>query len=239
MAAKVKTSASATQSLLSKEEGQAAVLHRPPATTHYPGCMAHLVNIRARWISARTACLAHDENRARTERFRRGNNWLTLILAVLTAVSAVLVPVTQADNPSILALTIITAILTSVSKVVEQTFARPEDIGNHLVAAGNLIRQLEKLNVIAGELHQYVLGQRDLNLQDIDGQVRSMGDAIEETRRNHAVAESKENIARAEKDFESTPIHLALALTWQVATQFQFSINDLNLRIDNSVKATR
>ena len=202
----------------------------------------HINNIKARWINAKTACLAHEATLASNERFRRWNNRVTLVLAVLTAVSAVLVPVVRKTSPVAFCLTIAMAILTSGSKVVEQTFARPEDISTHLTAVARLRGYLDELNVLAGSIHNHVLGQRDLDLQKTHASVQALGVAIEDTRRNHPVPENADQMERATADFHRTTIKDALNQTGRLLQEVM-RIHLLHFEVgtvlERSVRAVR
>ena len=142
----------------------------------------------------------------------------------------------------IFGLTIAMAILTSVSKGVEQTFARPEDTPTHLTAVASLRGYLDELNVLGGSIHNHVLRQRDLDLQDTHTKVQALGVAIEDTRRNHTVLESADQMERAAADFDRTTIGDALNQTErlvQEAIRIRMSHLTVDTVLERSVKLIR
>ena len=208
----------------------------------YSGCLAHLENIGDRWIDARKLCLAHEAALDRKWRFRRWNNWITLFLAVVTAVSAALMSVEGQWDWVIFYLTIAMAILTSVSKTVEQTFARPEDIPIHYTAVASLRGYQHELIDLSGRIHSHVFRrQRDLDLQEMHAEVEECGALIEETRRNHTVPESEgqkiEATATYEKkikDADDQIIRMA-----QKQTQAQLPHPEKDMVLEKTVGAIR
>lgn len=221
--------------------------HTPPAAEAggFPDswrCQGQLDNIKEWWITAETTCLAHEAARGRKWRFRRWNNWITLFLAVVTAVSAALMSVEGQWDWVIFYLTIAMAILTSVSKTVEQTFARPEDIPIHYTAVASLRGYQHELIDLSGRIHSHVFRrQRDLDLQEMHAEVEECGALIEETRRNHTVPESEgqkiEATATYEKkikDADDQIIRMA-----QKQTQAQLPHPEKDMVLEKTVGAIR
>ena len=127
------------------------------------------------------------------------------------------------------------AVLTSVSKAVEQTFARPGDIPTHLTAVASLRGHLDGLSVLAGSIHNHVLRQRDLDLQETHDNVQALGVAIEETRRNYIVPESADQMERAAADFDRTTIRDALIQTGHLLQEVM-RIQLLHFEVDTGLE---
>jgi hypothetical protein len=146
------------------------------------------------------------------------------------------------DNPVIFGLTIAMAILTSLSKGVEQTFIRKEDAVTHQTALATLREALDELVKVSGEIHSHVLRLGDLDLEVVQQRVHDLGATIEETRQGH-IAPAQINLAsRATEDFNETSIHAALEFTQaavQDLSQVRLRHVSVEANLEKNLRATR
>jgi hypothetical protein len=117
------------------------------------------------------------------------------------------------DNPVIFGLTMAMAILTSLSKGVEQTFSRNEDAATHQTPPATLHEALDELVKVSGETHTHVLRLGDLDLEVVQQRVHELGATIEETRQGHITPAQINLASRATEDFNETSIQAALEFT--------------------------
>lgn len=123
---------------------------------NYPACWHLLNSVKQRWINAKTAELSHMADLERSEKYSKVNKWFMLISSTLTAFSAALIPVVGKQNSAILVITIVLAIMTSLSKTIEQIFTKPDLIKVHNEAIGNFRAHQHELDEITSTIHQHV-----------------------------------------------------------------------------------
>ena len=179
-----------------------------------PSAKANIQNIRDRWIIAKENALAHEDAISHKAKYRRILDWTTLISAGLTALLSALPPfLTSLDQDyknlvNILAL--VMAILTAMSKTFEHIFCRIEDIRIHNDCVSGLKKDLEELNIRGAHVSEYLIGQRLLELNELQRFIRNLGSETDELIKDNPVRVTKGHKDEAINAFEGTSIQDAL-----------------------------
>jgi hypothetical protein len=173
---------------------------------NYPGCWHLLNSVKQRWINAKTAELSHMANLESSEKYSKINNWFTLASSALTALSASLLPLIGQDNMVILVITIVLAIMTSLSKWIEQYLTKTDLIKLHNEAIGSFRAHQHELDAITSTIHQHLFLRINYDHEETYDRSFEVSDKIEKARRKFTNLETKAHQKEAKALFKETQI---------------------------------
>ncbi len=176
-----------------------------------PTAKASLEGIRDRWLAARATALAHSDAVVIKQRRHELHGTVTLGLAVVTVPVSAALPSFPAEQYAwIPVLGGLVAGAAALSKFLEQKGVTPEQISSHSEAVHELVDRLEQLNLMAAHVHEYVNGDRQLEMHDIDADAKRVKAEIADIDRRIPVSVLDDHRKKARELLEQTSLHDAL-----------------------------
>ena len=161
---------------------------------------ALLLGLRDSWITAYAYINGHERAVSKKETLGAWNQWITLILALATALAAVLARDSQFGS----LLTAIVAVLTAASKILE-TVTGQSALKPHHDAVANLTSLRHKINHLVVDVGSYIEGRPLKKLDDINEDTNAITTELKNLRSENPLREE------AKKAFEDSPLRLQLA----------------------------
>ncbi len=164
---------------------------------------ALLLSFRALWIDARHRVIANEVRMAMRERHHFYAQWLTLLLAIATAIGAALQLVLKPEGAELTWIITATAVLTAGLKAFEAFYGGTEAIARHGRAINKLKDLMDRIDMSGGHLGGYVDGRRpSLDFKEERGQVAQMRQEYQAINDDVSAPSYPERRSEAERAFE-------------------------------------